>query len=956
MAEIGKDDQPPNSSGQISPERKRPSDTKWYAIIVVLVVIVAALGVLAFYHPQQSTPVGTSAQIVAANAIAQYNEPYNISIKTNGKFSSLTINWGDGSPQVIPYSGSDYVNVSHTYSSPGSYYIYYTVSYPSSTFSGNEQIIPVGVNEAASALPQNESYGNIAIQSSSAQPVVNNSWIYKPGTSLSLLIGYFTPPANSSYQVVSQSLTVSFNGSVVGSAVLPYYFNNSSGLYELPLSTALFNITLSSGYYQLELDTFTAEVNSTTGMVNTSLGVYNTAYYEDIPVFSSAAEYSTTSAAGTTFVNAEATTGGYVTIDPAIAYGIQNFEIDANTMATLVGYNGTSSSGFFPYLAAYLPTTANGGINTNWNNYTVTVNPSIAGYSGSYKVQIKPYENYTFHIRSNATFADGTHVTGWDVAFSFYRTLLFDAGSPGTPGWIQAQYLLPGNYYTSNTFWNLTQNITWDNATNNVTFHFQNPMSPSLVYEILGQVSGGWIIDASWAQQHGGGIGWNASDFLAYQAHGNAGDYISYLVNNIMSSGPYMIDYTIPASEVVLVANPNYNPPGNGWMPRPSIGRVVLEYIGEESTQYLQLKSGFAGAAAFFPTSDWYAVQSLQKSGIVDVYTFPTIGIYWYQLNANINETLLSSVFPTANVPQTFFDSIQVRRAFADAYNYPYYLAEQVGNKVYNTTFGTGYAGALPYGMLGYQNNASLLAAGVSLPQFNMTYAEQNWTAFVNSPYFAAEGLTIASVTAGGITAGDVLYRGAPLSIPIAVYTADPVDVEGATTWGQDLQQIIPGATFPVEPSPNNEVTAWEVPTQNPAPILQALWEPDYPYPTDYMGPIAYPSINSFFMGPQGFYPSWFNNSSNPVSGLPGMVEQYNNLTAMDQMYAIASSTSNTTLALKYFHEMNEELVNMTVDVYLYSISGYWVVNSHISPTSITAYQENVMFGGILMYDYLTYT
>ncbi|MDA8055534.1 MAG: ABC transporter substrate-binding protein [Thermoplasmatales archaeon] len=938
------------------PRKQGSSNSKWYAIIVVLVVIIAAFGVLAFYHPTSSVPVGTSAEITSASVVAQYNTPYNISLKTNGKFNNVNLYWGDGAAQVIPYSGSDFVNVSHTYSSPGSYYVYYVVNYPSSTFTGNEQIVPIGVSEAAAALPQNESYGNIAIQSASASPIVNNSWIYAPGTSLSILLGYFTPPANSSYQVVSQSVNVMFNGSQVGSVVLPYYFNNSSGLYELPLSSALYNITLSTGYYQLQLNTFTAEVNGTTGDVNSSLGVYNTAYFEDIPVFSKAAEYSTSSAGQTTLVNAEATTGGYVTIDPAIAYGIQNFEIDANTMATLVGYNGSSSTQFFPYLAAYLPTTTNGGINTNYNNYTVNVNASMAGYTGSYHVYIQPYENYTFHIRSNATFADGTHVTGWDVAFSFYRTLLFDSGSPGTPGWIQAQYLLPGNYYASNTFWNLTQNITWNNATNNVTFHFQNPMSPSLVDEILGQVSGGWILDAAWAQQHGGGIGWNASDFLAYQAHGSAGDYVSYLVNNIMSSGPYMIDYTIPASEVVLIANPNYNPPGNGWMPKASINEVVLEYIGQESTQYLQLKSGYAAAATYFPTSDWYAVQGLQKSGVVNVYTFPTIGIYWYQINTDINETILSSVFPSANIPQTFFDSVQVRRAFADAYNYPYYLSQQVGNSVYNTTFGTGYAGALPDGMLGYQSNASLLAAGVSLPQYNMTDAKQNWTAFMNSPYFSAEGLTVASVTAGGITAGDILYRGAPLNIPIAVYTADPVDVEGATTWGQDLATMIAGASFPVQPTPNNDLTAWEVPGQNPAPLLQALWEPDYPYPTDYMGPIAYPNINSFFMGPQGFYPSWFNNSSNPVSNLPGMVEQYHNLTAMDQMYANASTTSNTTLALKYFHQMNEELVNMTVNVYLYSISGYWVVSSHIPQSSIKAYQENVMFGGILLYDYISYS
>jgi ABC-type transport system substrate-binding protein len=950
MTSDQKDNQPSMSGPAPTPPKKQgSSNAKWYAIIVVLVVIIAAFGVLAFYHPTPTVPVGTSASITSASTVALYNSPYNVSIKTNGMFNSIDFYWGDGTPQVIPYSGSDFVNVSHTYTAPGNYYVYYVVNYPKTTYSSSQELIPIGVSAAASALPANDSYGDIALQSNSAPPVVNNSWVYSPGTTLALLLAYFTPPANTNYEVVSQTLTVMLNGSVVNSVVLPYFFNNTSGLYELPISSAIYNLTLSSGYYQLELSTYTAVVNTTSGAVDTSQGVFDTAYYADVPVFSSAKEYQ---AATTTFtfVNAEAETGGYKTLDPAIEYDTVSYEIVLNTMATLVGYNGSSSSQFFPYLAAYLPTTTNGGINTNYNNYTVNVAPSIAGYSGSYKVSIKPYENYTFHIRSNATFADGNKVTAWDVAFSFARLLLFDAGSPGTGGWINAQYLLPGVYYSSNTFWNITQNITWNNATNNVTFHFQSPMAPSLVFEVLGFTSGVQILEASWVQAHGGGIGWNTSAFAAYQAHASAGDYISYLVNNVMASGPYTIDYTVPASEVVLIANPNYNPPAGGNEPKPSIKMVIIEYIGQDSTRYLQLKSGYAYAAGI-PTNEWYLAQGLQKSGTINIYPFPTISIYWYNLNTNINETLLASTFPSANIPQTFFDSVQVRRAFADAYNYEYYLAQQVGNSVYNTTFATGYAGMLPYGMLGYQSNATLVASGVSLPQYDLTNAEQNWTAFEHSAYFAAEGLSIGPT-------GTILYKGAPLNIPLAIFSADPVDVEGATTWGTNLATFIAGASFPVEPESFPTLLGWQVPTQNPAPVYELGWAPDYPYPTDYMGPMAYPAITSTYPGADGYYPSWFSNSSNPVSGLAGMKVQYDNLTAMVNEYLNGAAAGNPTIALQNFHALNEMLVNMTFYVYLYQASSFWLINSHITGSSITNYQENVMMGGggDLMYNYLTLT
>ncbi|MDA8055802.1 MAG: ABC transporter substrate-binding protein [Thermoplasmatales archaeon] len=955
MTDNQKDNQQPASPPTPTlPKKQGSRNTKWYAIIVVLVVIIAAFGVLAFYHPTPTVPVGTSASITSSNsgAVAQYNKPYNLSIKTNGKFSSANLFWGDGSPQVIPYSGSDYLNVSHIYDSPGNYYLYYTVNFTGNAYSSNKELLPIGVSVSSSALPATNSYGDIALESSSASPIVNNSWIYAPGTTLSLLLAYFTPPANPTYQVVSQTLTVSHNDSVLTTIALPYYFNESAGIYELSTGNALYNLTLSAGYYQVELTTFTAAVNSTSGSVNAASGIFNTEYYQDIPVFSSASVFSAPTGGVGTFVNAEAETGGYKTLDPAVTYDGVSLEISFNTMATLFGYNGSSSSEFFPYLAAYMPTTTNGGINTNWANYTVKVNSTLAGYNGgSYNVTIKPYENYTIHIRSNATFADGNKVTAWDVAFSLTRLLLYDNGAPGTPGWINAQYMLPGNYYSSNTFWNITQNITWNNATNNITIHYQLPMAPSLVFETLGDTSGAFITEASWVQTHGGGIGWNASDFEAYQAHASAGDYISYLVNNEMASGPYMIDYTVPASETVLVANPNYNPPGNGFAVKAKIPMVIIEYIGQESTQYLMLKSGYAQVAKDFPSSAWYQIQGLSKSGTVDVYSFPTISIYYYDFNVQINETLLSAAYPTANVPQTFFDSIQVRRAFADAYDYSYYLAQQIGNEVYNTTFGTGYAGMLPNGMLGYQSNQSLISAGVSLPQFDMTGAEKNWTSFENSQYFSMEGLSVAAN-------GNILYKGAVLNIPVFVWTADPVDVEGATTWGQYLAQIIPGIQTPVVPTSIPTLLGWMVAGQNPAPIYLMNWGPDYPYPTDYMGPMAYPSSVSFFPGASGFYPSWFNNTSNPVSSLAGMKEQYNNLTAMAGEYLAGATTGDPTVALKYFHMQNEMLVNMTFYVYLYQVGGFWVVNSHVTPSSVTAYQDGVMVGGdgVLMYDYLSYS
>ncbi len=1477
MENEGKDPVPPSSPAEpiVPPRKPGSANVKWYAIIAVLIVIIAAFGVLAFYHPVST---GSSAQVVSAASIAQYNQPYNLTIKTNGAFQSITVYWGDGHTEVVPYSGTDTVHLSHTYLSPGSFYVYYVVNFGGSTYTSNMNLVAVQLTAASTVLNQNASYGDLAFVSASKSPLVNNSMLFAPGTNLSFLAGYFTPPANSNFEVVGQTINVYQNGTLVSTYSLPYYYDAASGAYKLPLSDAYFNLSnLASGYYELQVNTQTASlmssnnvptqvtnstsalymanknvtydnpvmseymygntpvyynqtvwlsyqagafvknyagsnvtyetaanvsymgtaslvntagltatylanemvnytkgtqvsipamtnvtagkganltlangtelmlpsgasitvntganltfltntsitttssaknatgasegplsatavgpmtkyavmnftapgtitfkaaanvsfadlsqvnftsgpkfmtlsalaatfadasnltypngtsvtypvggnivyndntvlyssgtslmfngtvsnmynagttvyypnptttvnytqsvtyqkgqdvvyqnspvsmqysantmvgihkgtqmllqtgttlgqnatssvqyqagttptfsnsanvtfskgsqlyatkgtsltvlaganltflnnenltftsgfasnatgvkygspayvgpdspngsfihfnetslvsfgdnanftlltpmtvnfsaspnqkltamnsvratfnkmssvaymagtdltfmslsnttftgesniaylnagtnvtylagttaslINSTisilrtysgisqpiyTGEINAAAGLYQTSYFVDIPVFTKAATYSAP-VTGYTFTNAEAETGGYKTLDPAIAYDTVSFEVIMNTMATLVGYNGSTSSHFFAYLAAYLPSTSNGGINTNYHNYTVK-DP----WGTTYAVNITPAENYTFHIRSNATFQNGQPVTAWDVMYSMVRTLLFDAGSPGTPGWIQAQYLLPGNYYETNTFWNITQNITVDNATNNITFHFQEPMSSSLVFEILGQASGMGVIDPTWLAQHGGAITWNATGFQAYKAHANAGDYISYLVNNVMASGPYEIDYTVPASETVLVANPNYNPPGNGWAPKPKIQKVVIEYIGQTSTRYLQLKSGYAQTGGI-PSSDWYEVQGLAKAGTVNVYSFPEISIFWYNFNANINTAMLSGIVSSANVPQTFFDSLHVRRAFADAYNYSYYLSWQIGNAEYNTTFANGYAGMLPDGMLGYQNNASLRANGTLVPSFNLAYAKANWTAFVDGghgPLFTAMKLAIGP---GGI----VEYNGAPLNIPIFIFSADPVDEAGATTWGTYLQQVIPGLQFEVVPTPFPNLLGYQVQGSNPMPIYELGWAPDYPYPTDYMGPMADPVNSSTYPGPNDMTPYWFNVTS-PLAGKGSMLSQAANLTLMKEWYDLGSVNGNPTVALRYFHKLNEMLVNMTFYVYIEQEHGFWIMNSHVSGPSVINYQENVMLGGgaDLLYDYLSYT
>lgn len=939
MENEGKDPVPPSSPAEpiVPPRKPGSANVKWYAIIAVLIVIIAAFGVLAFYHPVST---GSSAQVVSASEIAEIGSSYNLSIKTNGAFSSTTVYWGDGQTTTVSYTGSQTLELSHVYQNPGHYYIYYVVNFGSGTFSNVKSLIPVSTSYGT--VNQYQSVGLLnLLGANSSVPEVNNSYIFTPGSNLNFLVGYATSPSNSSYQVVSQEVFTYVNATEIGAEAFPYFWNATAGIYTLTNTDSYLAFhSMNTGYYTIELNTYTMQVESN-GTANVSAGVYSTQYFIDIPVFSGASEY-VAPVSGQVFTNAELVPGGFTTLDPAIGYGITGYEVRTNIMMGLTVYNGSSSTQSLPGLAAYLPTIANGGINNNTKTYNVT-DP----WGTTYKVKILPYENYTFHIRNNATFQNGQPVTAWDVMYSLVRTILFNSGEPGTPGWIQSQYLLPGNYYDTNTFWNITQNITVDNATNNITFHFQEPMEPYLVFETMGdEVSGSLVTSASWLESHGAGITWNASGFEAYKAEGSAGSYNTYVQTHAISDGPYEIDYYVPSSYVVLKANPDYNPPGK-WFPKPTIGTVIIDYISEPSTVYLELSSKAAQAGGI-PTSSWYEAQSLQSKGIDNIYSFPTLTIHLSPFNANVNMTILKTIDSSANMPSNLFTSLQVRKAFAYSYNYNYFLDEQLGNTVYHTIFGIPFAGVLDQGMLDNESIAQLNATtNGAVPYFNMALAKQNWDAFVNE----TNGGRAVSIYYDASTGMDV-YNGAPLVIPVFVPSGDPVDVAGVTTWGDNLAQIIPGATFPVIQEEAVVMGGYQAMNENPMPFYQGfVWSPDYPYPTDYMAPMALPTNDSFFLGANGLTSYWFNSTSNTLRNS----SEVSVMNSMIQDYNIASLSTNASIVKEYFQKENADLVNMTFFVYTYQQEEQLVISSIIPASNVINSEENVAVNGPgdLLYNFL---
>ncbi|MFP3320429.1 MAG: ABC transporter substrate-binding protein, partial [Acidilobus sp.] len=629
-----------------------------------------------------------------------------------------------------------------------------------------------------------------------------------------------------------------------------------------------------------------------------------------------------------TIVVAENAPGGPFSFDPDIDYEAVGYEVILNVYGTLITYYGANTTEFIPMLAEYVPTVGN-GINSN-------------------------YTEYTFKLRPGLRASNGDPITAYDVWYSVIRDMLCSGGVPGTPGWILTQYLIPN--YTPFTFVVTAPNdsqgaqeiinaVTYDNATDTVTFHLPKPTSPEALFTALSMTLGGAVLDAKWLEQVGAGINFTglynhnmtqlAEAFYQYEQTCNEGNYnteVQWPPPTAGFTGPYYIAAYTPGQSVVLKPNP-YWPNNITYIPRPNT-TVIIYWVKDPETAYEMFASGQADIVTGLPSSYVPLLQQLEARGQASLYEFPALAELFFAFNINVSQSALHSINPAYSMPSWYFANPLVREAFAYAFNYTQYINNILGNAKYHFNFGSPYCGALIQGLDYYIPPSELTGC----PTFNLTYARQlmEESGFYNiSVYF-----------------------------PIVIASGDTTDFTAAQMWAEALQAIDPNIHAQPIYMPGVTMYGYLVPGQNPMGIYFSGWIADYPLASDFANPIYLQG--GFFTSGDGWdvnylinLSAYFNASKVSWPGLSPSVEpqigkmlwqeamEYQQLNELILKADEAELANNVTAAYQLFREGENIAIQLYMYVYAYQVTAYWAIKPYMHGyMGMISWEENPDIGG----------
>ena len=317
------------------------------------------------------------------------------------------------------------------------------------------------------------------------------------------------------------------------------------------------------------------------------------------------------------------------TLDPSQAYDTGSSQPIENVYEQLLGYKGADIKTLVPLVASE--------------------------YKASQGAKV-----WTFSIRKGVKFHNGDALTCEDVAYTFRRAVIVN--NPNSWGGTVVGTALFGTPDNAKD----DPSITWDRIEKAISCNGDQAVfklvapDASFPYKVAFTSAG--IISRKYASSNGEWSGeekdwktWIGKDLQ--EANG-------FLSNNMMGSGPYQF-VSKNQTQYVFKAFDGY------WGGKPKLENVILQVIPEEATRILAIQKGDGdspGATISRPGLE----QFKGVAGVKVVDDLPNLTAQAVFMNQNIKDpsALAAGKLDEKGVPSNFFSDVNVRKAFAHAYDY----------------------------------------------------------------------------------------------------------------------------------------------------------------------------------------------------------------------------------------------------------------------------------------------
>ena len=259
---------------------------------------------------------------------------------------------------------------------------------------------------------------------------------------------------------------------------------------------------------------------------------------------------------------------------------------------------------------------------------------------------------WTFHLRPNLKFSDGTPLTSQDVAYSIDRSLKPSLKSVVAPTYLAL--VKDADKRNKGQIKTLIGDSLLTPDANTIQIIITRPAAyflDALAYPCS------YVVEKKVIDQYGD---------TNWTSHLNAGG----------GDGPWKVSQWIHNKEIDLVPNPNY------YGPRPQMSKLVIPFYKETDTTYRAYQVGQVSISQV-PTANLAQARSLPQG---QLHPVPELWISFYNMNYLMKP----------------FDNIKIRQAFSLAIN-----RELIAQNIYHGSV-IPSTHIIPQGMPGYNPNLTL--------------------------------------------------------------------------------------------------------------------------------------------------------------------------------------------------------------------------------------------------------